>query len=579
VSKSRWGVRSKLVALAIAVSAIPLAAVGLALLDVNGDELRLRNQEILAAVVDDITAAIDRSFDDVEATAESVARALTDPQLADELRVPVALAAVSSAEGVEAVGIYDQEGRAIDTIREVDTNDRLPDTLGDDVRQAALARSPAIASPDVGPKGPRVLLVVPVRGADVTWFAAAHASLALVQERVEGIAVARFGNTDSAVFAVDDALRAVAHSDAQQSQALSSMKGHPALVGVSGASLGAGIELFGEFDGPAGTVVAAVRSLDRVPWAVVAETPRDVAYASLERARAIVLGVIALAIIGAALAATWLSRRLTAPIDALVSQSNALAARQFDARVDVHTGDELAVLGQAMNRAAQELGDSEDKLRTEAEIRADLSRYLPGQLVDRIVDRDEALALGGERKNITVIFADVAAFTPLAESQNAEDVVAILNQLFTVLTEVVFRHGGTVDKFIGDCVMAFWGAPTPQTDHARRALSAAEDMLRWLDIANERWIRDYGVTIHLAIGVHTGEAIVGNFGSKSRMEYTAVGDTVNVAARLESIARPQQILATEQTRRAAGPGFHYEPLGAQQLAGRLEPVELHEVRP
>ena len=294
--------------------------------------------------------------------------------------------------------------------------------------------------------------------------------------------------------------------------------------------------------------------------------------------RFVVLGVFALAIVAAASAATWLARRLSAPIAQLVTQAEALAQRQFDARVEVDTRDELAVLGDAMNRAARDLGDSEQRLRTEAEIRGDLSRYLPSQLVDRIVDRDEAIALGGQRKHITVLFADVAAFTPLAESQKPEDVVAILNQLFTVLTEVVFRHGGTVDKFIGDCVMAFWGAPEAQEDHARRALSAAEDMLVWLDIANERWIREYGVTIHLAIGVHTGEAIVGNFGSQSRMEYTAVGDTINVAARLESIARPQQILVTEQTRNAGGSAFDFEPLGSQQLAGRLEPVELYEVR-
>jgi adenylate cyclase len=156
--------------------------------------------------------------------------------------------------------------------------------------------------------------------------------------------------------------------------------------------------------------------------------------------------------------------------------------------------------------------------------------------------------------------------------------VTILNQLFTILTEIVFRHGGTVDKFIGDCVMAFWGAPDDQADHAARAVAAAEDMQSWIEAGNEDWQRSYGVTIRLAIGVHTGEAVVGNFGSETRMEYTAIGDTVNVAARLEAIARPQQILVSEATRQAAGDDFEYVALGSRQVAGKSEAVELYEVR-
>ena len=154
--------------------------------------------------------------------------------------------------------------------------------------------------------------------------------------------------------------------------------------------------------------------------------------------------------------------------------------------------------------------------------------------------------------------------------------MAILNQLFTILTEIVFRHAGTVDKFIGDCVMAFWGAPEDQPDHAARAVATAEDMLRWLDVGNEAWQAQYGVTIHLAIGIHTGEAVVGNFGSETRMEYTCIGDTVNVAARLEALARPQQILASRATRDAAD-GADYIPLGTHQVPGRVEPLELFEV--
>jgi class 3 adenylate cyclase len=135
-----------------------------------------------------------------------------------------------------------------------------------------------------------------------------------------------------------------------------------------------------------------------------------------------------------------------------------------------------------------------------------------------------------------------------------------------------------VDKFVGDCVMALFGAPTELQDHARKALLAAEEMLAWLEIGNAGWQERLGVTIRLAIGVHTGEAVVGNIGSETRMEYTAIGDAVNIAARLEAMARPQQILLTEATRKAAGEGFDLVDAGLHELPGKAEKIRLYELQ-
>jgi class 3 adenylate cyclase len=134
-----------------------------------------------------------------------------------------------------------------------------------------------------------------------------------------------------------------------------------------------------------------------------------------------------------------------------------------------------------------------------------------------------------------------------------------------------------VDKLIGDCVMALWGAPTAHPDHARRALLAAQDMARFCESASADWKARFGVEVRLAIGVNTGEAVVGNVGSRERMEYTAIGDVVNVAARLETIARPQQILVSRATADAIEGGFTVTPLGSREVPGRREPIELFEV--
>jgi class 3 adenylate cyclase len=270
---------------------------------------------------------------------------------------------------------------------------------------------------------------------------------------------------------------------------------------------------------------------------------------------------------------------VTSPLEQLSAYAGAIARREFDSRIDIRTGDELSVLADAMSRAADDLRIGEQRLAREHAIRSDLGRYLPAELVDLVVRREQDMALGGAKRELTVMFADVVSFTPLTEKLTPTQVVALLNELFTIVTEIVFRHGGTIDKFVGDCVMALWGVPTAQPDHAARALAAAEEILSWLEAGNLTWQRKYGVRVQLAIGVNSGEAVVGNIGSERRMEYTAIGDVVNVAARLEAIARPQQVLLTEATRAMAGAGFRYTELGARTVAGRAEPLILFELVP
>lgn len=574
------GVRLKLMLLTVLVSTIPIAAIGIALIDINVRTLEQTNRELSSAVLDDIAASVDHSLQGVDTTLSGVAGALVDPTIQDDLRIPLAMQTVAASESVTAVGLYDESGLKIETIKDKDAPAvNFPDELPMPLRAAALGSEPAVGAVELTKTGPRALVARPIKGEGVTWVVAAYITLDVVQARVERIASARFAHAGSTIFVVDENLRAVAHSDPEYSETLSDLSSLPTLHGVTGASLRAGIALFGEFGEDDGTaVVGALQSLQRLPWAVGAEVPTSQAYKEVTRMRWIVGIVVVAAILISILAAGWLSGKITAPIRLLVKQTKDLAARRFNARVSIQTRDELAILGHALNEAAVELESSEHQLREELAIRSDLGRYLPSQIVEKIVGREQKVTLGGERREVTVLFADVAAFTPLAEAQAPEDVVTILNELFTVLTEVVFKHEGTVDKFIGDCVMAFWGAPSDQEDHARLAVSAAKDMLKWLEVANEHWAKKYGITIYLAIGVHTGDSIVGNFGSSTRMEYTAVGDTINVASRLESIARPQQILVSDATRQAAGSGFTFLSLGQQRLAGRVEPIDVHELR-
>jgi adenylate cyclase len=179
-----------------------------------------------------------------------------------------------------------------------------------------------------------------------------------------------------------------------------------------------------------------------------------------------------------------------------------------------------------------------------------------GELLKREVEQAAAhggVELGGVLQPVTVLFADIRNFTQLSERLDAREVVLLLNEFFTAMTQVILDAGGTLDKYIGDCVMALFGAPVPAADDVQRAVQAAIDMQR-------------AATIPIGVGLLTGPAVVGNIGSSQRMQYTAIGDTVNVAARLVSLAAPGQIIVSEDIRNQAEAFF--EPLGEVELKGR-----------
>jgi adenylate cyclase len=200
-------------------------------------------------------------------------------------------------------------------------------------------------------------------------------------------------------------------------------------------------------------------------------------------------------------------------------------------------------------------------------------------VIERIVsssDRD-AGAMESEERDVTVVFADISGFTSLAEELGAREVTATLNQVFGVLTEEVFREAGTLDKFIGDSLMAFFGAPLHQPDHALRAVRAAHAMQRRLDELNARRVGQR--PLGLRIGINSGSVIVGDVGALDRRDYTVIGDTVNVASRLESsVARSGQIVIGPATYQAVKDWFVCEPLAPVQLKGRSVSMQSYLVR-
>lgn len=206
--------------------------------------------------------------------------------------------------------------------------------------------------------------------------------------------------------------------------------------------------------------------------------------------------------------------------------------------------------------------------------RARLGRYFSPQ-VATLLERGH-VETGGERRRVTILFCDIRNFTGIAEQMDSRQVLALLNRFHAAMVEEVFRHGGTLDKYLGDGLLAYFGAPVEQKDHAARAVRCALDMQSALARLNEHEAAIGGQALRMGIGVHSGDAIVGDVGAEKRREYTVVGDAVNVAARLEELtkAHREPILLSRATADAAGRAFGFRHVDEVSLRGRTEAIEV-----
>ena len=231
----------------------------------------------------------------------------------------------------------------------------------------------------------------------------------------------------------------------------------------------------------------------------------------------------------------------------------------------------------AQTAIAVENARAHERLAREEVARANYSRFLPEYVVKQMLENPESFKLGGTSQNITILFADIRGFTRISEHAPPEKIVSLLNRYFSAMTEIIFAHGGTLDKYLGDGLMALFGAPTATPDDASNALNAAVAMQRRL-LGINRELRDEGLQeIGVGMGLHTGEAIIGYIGSDRRSEYTAIGDTVNTSSRLESNARGGEILISDATAKAAHSRYKLKAREPITVKNRQQPVNLWEV--
>jgi adenylate cyclase len=212
-------------------------------------------------------------------------------------------------------------------------------------------------------------------------------------------------------------------------------------------------------------------------------------------------------------------------------------------------------------------------------LRQAFGQYVSESLVESIIAHPERLQLGGEEVEATVLFSDLVGFTSMAENTAPKELIRLLNEYFSTMTEIILAHKGTVDKFIGDAIMAFWGAPLPIADHASLACETALEMVAAMRVLQKSWKTQGFPAISLRIGLHTGPVVAGNVGSKKHFNYTVMGDTVNLAARLERANKVYgtEIMMSDTTYRRLGNTFLVRELDLVQVHGRAQPVMVYEL--
>ena len=219
-----------------------------------------------------------------------------------------------------------------------------------------------------------------------------------------------------------------------------------------------------------------------------------------------------------------------------------------------------------------------ERIRREALVLSNFQRYFAPNLASQIAQQEGAVQLGGQKRPVVIFFSDIRGFTTMSETMGPDDIATLLTEYFTEMVEIVFEHSGTLDKFMGDAIMALWGAPIAHEDDADRAMRCAMDQLTALEKMNKKWQEQGRQQLGIGIGINFGEVFAGNIGSDRRLEYTVIGDAVNTASRLCSSAGPNEILISEPFYKALKTPPKVEALEPIQVKGKSKKVPVYRVK-
>ena len=322
------------------------------------------------------------------------------------------------------------------------------------------------------------------------------------------------------------------------------------------------------FEDRSGTYFGSFNRLDSINAGVISSIPEKLA---LEGVDAVRWGAILISIIIVSTAVLFIyffSDTLSKPLRTLVDAADKVKNGEYRQRISIKTHDEVGKLTNAFNLMTQGLQERE-------KLKGALGKFVNEEITNQVLKGE--IKLGGERKEATVLFIDIRSFTAISEKLQPEKVVEFLNEYMTLMVSIIYHTGGVVDKFIGDAIMAIWGAPIPKGNDVENSLNAALKMRDSLITFNEARKKNRKFPVFIGCGLNTGPIISGQIGSPERLEYTVIGDTVNLASRIEALSKPfaVDIVITENTYKKIKDIFNVVPMQKVKVAGKVKVQQIY----
>lgn len=306
---------------------------------------------------------------------------------------------------------------------------------------------------------------------------------------------------------------------------------------------------------------------------IISQIPVELILEPAQEAKRQAFFITGLVLSGALFVIFLFSMSLTSPIEKLAQLIEVVSKGNFDvkATASVKSHDEVGDLAVAFDHMT-------DGLKERDKVKSLFSKFHGSSVAEDLINKD--IGVGGQNKDVVVFFSDIRGFTAFSEKRKPEEVVAMLNEYFAVMVGIVNKHGGVVDKFIGDAIMAIWGAPKGSDQDSHNALRACLEMRRGLNELNEKRIARGENPIMIGMGLHAGSAISGTIGSDERMEYTVIGNTVNTASRIEASTKAfgADLLVTDDVLARVGDNFITEFAGAAEVKGRTDAIKMYKIR-
>jgi adenylate cyclase len=425
-----------------------------------------------------------------------------------------------------------------------------------EVRNASFAKGPAMFT--IG------LPLVKDQQGRITHVALIDVDLSILQKP--------FGErSERTFFLIDRNGELIAHQDEQKAMARLSMTTSPIVAKSLSEQTPRRQMRFQDPD--SGQVLIGAYNKTSFGVTVVSQVPEELILEPAQDAKRQAFFITGLVLSGALFFIFLFSMTLTSPIEKLAGLIEMVSKGNFDVKATSHvkSHDEVGDLARAFDHMTEGLKER-DKVKNL------FSKFHGSSVADDLINND--IGVGGQSKEVVVFFSDIRGFTAFSEKRTPEEVVAMLNEYFAVMVSIINRHGGVVDKFIGDAIMAIWGAPKTSPKDSHNALRACIEMRKGLSELNEKRLARGEPALMIGMGLHAGTAISGTIGSDERMEYTVIGNTVNTASRIEASTKAfgSDLLVTDDVIKHVGDAYITEYAGAAEVKGRSEAIKMYKVR-